>query len=79
VIVIALAGIFCWLLMLTVALRLGAAAKRGDELNGKARRFVAEVQTRAEIIPFKRVLSQRQPCRAPIQCSRSCTISSSSR
>jgi hypothetical protein len=77
--VIALAGIFCWLLVLATALSLGAAAKRGDELNEKARTFVADSQTGAEIIRFDSTLLQRQLCRAPIQCRRSCTISSSRR
>jgi hypothetical protein len=56
---IALAGIFGWLLVVTTALCIGAAAKLGDELN--------------------KTVSQPQPCRAPIQCKTSCTISSSSR
>jgi hypothetical protein len=77
--VIAFAGIFCWLLVLAAALSFGAAAKRGDELNEKARTFVTDAQTGADIIRFDKALSQRQLCRAPIQCNRSCTISSSSR
>jgi hypothetical protein len=73
--VIALACLVGWLLTLTVAMSLAAAAKRGDELARSAQQHLPESHTGATIIPFER----RQPCRAPIQCSRSCTISSSSR
>jgi hypothetical protein len=52
--VIALAGIFCWLFVLATALSLGATAKRGDELDEKAGRFVADAETGAKIIPFER-------------------------
>jgi hypothetical protein len=73
--VIVLAGIAGWLLAFTLGMSLAAAAKRGDELAQSAQQQLPESHTGATIIPFER----RQPCRAPIQCSRSCTISSSSR
>jgi hypothetical protein len=73
--VIVLVGVFGWLLVLTTALSFGAAAKRGDGLAQSAQQLLPESHTGATIIPFER----RQPCRAPIQCRRSCTISSSSR
>lgn len=38
--IIAGAGILGWLLMLGIALSLGAAAKRGDELELRARRYL---------------------------------------
>lgn len=71
--VIAVAGVVGWLFILTIAMSLAAAAKRGDELHQSARRYLPDSHIGAEIIPFT------QPCRAPIQCSRSCTISSLSR
>jgi hypothetical protein len=55
VMVIALAGIIGWLLVLTTALSLGAAAKRGDELIETARSVVADAEPDAKIIPFSRV------------------------
>jgi hypothetical protein len=73
--VIALAFIVGWLLTLTIGMSLAAAAKRGDELAESAQRHLPESHPGATIIPFER----RQPCRAPIQCSRSCTISPSRR
>ena len=75
--VIVLAGIAGWLFVFTVGMSLAAAAKRGDELAQSARRFVPE--SSAQVIPIDRARSRRHPCRAPIQCRRSCTISSSSR
>lgn len=77
--VIVLAAIAGWMLTFTLGLSLAAAAKRGDELAQSARRFAPAPITDAQIIPIDRARSRRQPCRAPIQCSRSCTISSSSR
>ena len=41
--VIACAGILGWLLMLGIALTLGAAAKRGDELELRARRYLPPI------------------------------------
>lgn len=77
--VIVLAGIAGWLLALSLGMSLAAAAKRGDELTQSARRFAPASSTDAQIIPITKAPSRRQPCRAPIQCRRSCTISSSSR
>jgi hypothetical protein len=84
--VIALVGVAGWLLILTIAMSLAAAAKHGDELAQSARRYLPDSHTGAQLIPFDRALAAKrsefrraQPCRAPIQCRRSCTISSSSR
>jgi hypothetical protein len=41
VLVIACVGVVGWLLMLTTTLCLGVAAKRGDELEGSANRYLA--------------------------------------
>ena len=73
--VIALACLVGWLLALTIGMCLAAAAKHGDQLAQSAQQQLPESHPGATIIPFER----RQPCRAPIQCSKSCTISSSSR
>jgi len=74
--VIVLAGIAGWLLAFTLGMSLAAAAKRGDELTQSAGRFAPASSSGAQIIPIDR--ARHQPCLAPIQCSRSCTISSSS-
>jgi hypothetical protein len=50
----AVAGSVGWLLMLTVAMRLARAAKRGDELAQAARRYLPASQTGAAIIPIDR-------------------------
>ncbi len=52
--VIACVGILGWLLMLGIALGLAAAAKRGDELENDAQRYLPDSHTGAEVIPFKR-------------------------
>ncbi len=52
--VIACAGLLGWLLMLGIALGLAAAAKRGDELETDAQRYLPESHSGADVIPFKR-------------------------
>lgn len=53
--VIACAGVFGWLLMLAITLCLGAAAKRGDELDLDAQRYLPPYYgDDAQIIPFER-------------------------
>lgn len=71
---IVMIGLVGWLLLVAVAMSVARAAQRGDRMTQAARRYLAD----AEVIPLDRA-RRAQPCRAPIQCSRSCTISSSSR
>ena len=53
--VIACAGVIGWLLMLGITLCLGAAAKRGDELELDAQRYPPPYCVGdAKIIPFER-------------------------
>lgn len=72
---VALIGLACWLLVIGVGIALAAAAKRGDAIAENARRYLQGRHFETTSTPRCR----GQPCRAPIQCSRSCTISSSSR
>ena len=56
--VIACAGVLGWLLLLSVTLCLGAAAKRGDELELDAQRLLPPYcGDDAKIIPFDRAES----------------------
>jgi hypothetical protein len=58
VLVIACAGVIGWLLLLAVTLCLGAAAKRGDELELDAQRCLPPYCVGdAQIIPFDRARS----------------------
>jgi hypothetical protein len=57
--VIICAGIVGWLLILAVTLCLGAAAKRGDELEQDAQRYLPDPHFGAKIIPFRRNQSGR--------------------
>ena len=58
VLVIACAGVLGWLLLLSVTLCLGAAAKRGDELELDAQRYLPPYCVDdAKIIPFDRARS----------------------
>jgi hypothetical protein len=52
VLVIACAGVLGWLLMLIVTLLLSAAAKRGDELEQDAQRYLSDAEG-AKIIPLR--------------------------
>lgn len=52
--VIACAGVLCWLLMLGITLGLGAAAKRGDEVELDAQRHLPPYRVEdAQIIPLR--------------------------
>jgi hypothetical protein len=67
VFVIACAGVLGWLLMLGVTLGLGAAAKRGDELELGAQRYLPDDKG-AKIIAFRaRKAGQDDP---PAFCGR---------
>jgi hypothetical protein len=57
--VLACAGVLGWLLVLTIALRLGVAAKRGDELGKTAQRYRPDTHVDAQIIPFARAKAVR--------------------
>ena len=50
--VIACAGVVGWLLLITVTLCLGAAAKRGDELENGANRYLSDSGGDAKVIPL---------------------------
>lgn len=52
VFVIACAGVVCWLLLITVTLCLCAAAKRGDELENGANRYLSDSGGDAKVIPL---------------------------
>ena len=52
--VIACAGVLGWLLMLGVALCLAAAAKRGDEVELNAARYLPDSDPGATILAFER-------------------------
>ena len=83
--VIACAGIVAWLLMLTITLCLGAAAKRGDEIEGDAQRYLPNSAGGAKIIPLRPkqvgrgspacVLQRRRRCRREARSSPSQTWS----
>ncbi|RDH74843.1 hypothetical protein DVS77_29710 [Mycolicibacterium moriokaense] len=64
--VIACAGVLGWLLMLTVAICLGAAAKRGDELELDVRGYPSDLD--AEVIPLRPHHAGRD--RPPAWCAR---------
>ncbi len=66
--VIACAGIVAWLLMLTITLCLGAAAKRGDEIEGDAQRYLPNSAGGAKIIPLRP--KQAGEDRPPAFCGR---------
>jgi hypothetical protein len=68
VLVIACAGVIGWLLMLGITLCLGAAAKRGDELELDAQRYLPPYCVDdAKIIPFDRANKtyEQQPSQTP--------------
>jgi hypothetical protein len=55
VLVIACAGVLGWLILLGLTLCLGAAAKRGDELEVEARRYLPPYCVDgSNVIPFER-------------------------
>jgi hypothetical protein len=67
VLVIACAGVFGWLLMLALTLCLGGAAKRGDELELDAQRYLPDGES-AKIIPLRPHHAGRD--RPPARCGR---------
>lgn len=51
--VIACAGVGGWLLLLLMTLCLGAAAKRADELELGAQRYLPDSREYAEVVPIR--------------------------
>jgi hypothetical protein len=70
VFVIACAGVVGWLLLITVTLCLGVAAKRGDELSDDASRYLSDSGEDAKVIPLRR--HQTDADRAPAWCGKRC-------
>ena len=68
VLVIACAGVLGWLLMLGITLCLGAAAKRGDELELDAQRYLPELvcgsPSSVRVSPGSRATGPPNPRRA---------------
>jgi len=75
VLVIAWAGVLGWLLMLIVTLLLSAAAKRGDQLEQDAQRYLPDAEG-AKVIPLRRdQAGNDDPPGRPVDCGAiSCSI-----
>jgi hypothetical protein len=75
VLVIACAGVLGWLLMLIVTLLLGAAAKRGDEFEQDAQRYLSDAEG-AKIIALRPdQAGNDDPPGGPVDCeATSCSI-----